>query len=144
DRAGGVQVLRHRAGELLARKLPRLRLTTRSVRPADEAAPPLHHPLRVLQPLAGEVRVAPVVRLDELEPDRGRVEALVRQVADRVEVALALRHLLALDHEVARVRPLAREALRAPRAPALRDLALVMGEDVVLAAGVQVDRVIEG
>ena len=78
-----------------------------------------------------------VVVLHQREPDGtgiGRLE----QVADEHEVAERLRHLLALVAHHRRVHPVAGERL-AGDALALRDLALVVREDEVGAAAVQVD-----
>ena len=60
------------------------------------------------------------------------------QVADGVEVAEALRHLLAFDEQKARVKPIAGELLAAERF-GLGDFVFVMGKDKVFAAGVQVE-----
>ena len=60
-------------------------------------------------------------------------------VGDGEDVAERLRHLLVLDQQVLEVHPEARELL-AGGALALRDLVLVVREDQVDAAGVDVDR----
>ena len=67
-----------------------------------------------------------------------RASADLQQVAHEHEVAERLRHLLALVAHHRRVHPVARERL-AGDALALRDLALVVREDEVGAAAVQVE-----
>ena len=89
-----------------------------------------------------EVGVVPlepgaVVVAHQREPDRARVGHL-QQVAHEHEVAERLRHLLALVADHRRVHPVADER-PAGDALALRDLALVVGEDQIGAAAVQVD-----
>ena len=60
------------------------------------------------------------------------------QVAQGVEIAERLRHFLALDHEVRAVQPVADEFF-AGAAFGLRDLGLVMREDVVDAAAMDIE-----
>ena len=74
------------------------------------------------------------MRADQLKPQRRRRYALRKQIARGEEIPLRLRHLLALDLQVARVKPHARKVRPPARAAALRDLALVVRKDVVLAA----------
>ena len=52
---------------------------------------------------------------------------ILQQMPDRNEITERLRHLLALDLQVARVKPHARKMRPPARAAALRDLALVVG-----------------
>ena len=78
------------------------------------------------------------------EPQRRWAEPLVDDVLQIEDVAERLRHLVALaarllDHQVLDVKPEARK-LSARRPLALRNLVLVMREDQVDAAGVQIDR----
>src|SRR5690606_29630812 len=63
----------------------------------------------------------------------------LEHISRGVEVSLRLRHLLALDEKEAHVKPKAREMLLAGRAARLRDLAFMMREDQILAAGVDID-----
>ena len=79
-----------------------------------------------------------VVVAQQREADRARVGRL-QQVADEDEVAERLRHLLALVVHHRRVQPVPHERLAGDRL-ALRDLALVVREDEVGAAAVQVER----
>ena len=109
----------------------------------DKASPAFDGALGVFEALLGEVGVGAVVGLDELEADGRGLVALGQEVAGGEEVALALGHLVALDHEESRVEPHAGEGavrgIGAERAGGLRDLALVVREDVVFTAGVQID-----
>jgi hypothetical protein len=63
---------------------------------------------------------------------------LRQELINRDQVAQALRHLLALELEHAVVHPVAGEGLAGVRL-GLRDLVLVMREDQVVAAAVDVD-----
>src|SRR5262249_10133833 len=66
-----------------------------------------------------------------------------QDLLDGQEVAERLRHLLLVDAHERMVQPVAHER-RARRALRLRDLVLVVREDEVLAATVQVERLAEG
>ena len=59
----------------------------------------------------GEVHLVPVGHGDEQEANRGGAVALQQQIAEGVEVALGLRHLLAFDEQEADVHPVADEGL---------------------------------
>jgi hypothetical protein len=68
-----------------------------------------------------------------------RREAFGDELVEGVEVALALGHLLALDHQVGAMEPVRGEALHAGGALGLGDLVLVVREAEVDAAAVQVE-----
>src|SRR5206468_10196371 len=90
-----------------------------------------------------EVHLLAVVDAQEGEPHlSGRRLRLLLEVLESVEVPVALRHLPAADEEVLVVRPDADERLPRRRL-ALRDLVLVVREDEVDAARVDVDRLAE-
>ena len=72
-------------------------------------------------------------------PDRRRTVAALDDVGDCVGVAERLGHLLVVDEQILNAHPEARE-LPAGRRFALRDLVLVMREDQIDAAGVDVNR----
>ncbi len=78
------------------------------------------------------------MRLQDREPQRLAGE-LIEQVADRVEVAERLRHLLSLAHQVAVVHPVACEAVVGMGAAGLGDLVLMVREHQVHAAAVDVE-----
>jgi hypothetical protein len=80
----------------------------------------------------------PIGHGDEQEADRRGAIALEQQVAQGVEVALGLRHLLAFDEQEADVHPVPGEGL-AGGGFGLRDLVLVVREHQVFAAGVEVE-----
>ena len=71
-------------------------------------------------------------------PNRRRLVALQQQVAQRVEVALALRHLPPVHEQKAHVHPVPREGL-VGRGLALRNLVFVVRKHQVFAARVQVE-----
>ena len=79
------------------------------------------------------------MRFRQLQADRRRRGSFGQEFADGEEVAFALGHLLAFDDEVASVKPVTREVGLAGGAAGLGELTFVMGEDVVFAAGVDVD-----
>ena len=79
------------------------------------------------------------MRSNQLEPQRCGRHTLRKQIARREEVPLRLRHLLAFNLQVARVKPHARKRGSTTRAATLRDLAFVVREDVVLTARVKID-----
>ena len=84
---------------------------------------------------------AAVVGRDHQVPD-GLVAELVGDVADGEEIAEALAHLAVVDVDIAVVHPVMREG-DAAAALALGDLVLVMREDEILPAAVDVDRLAE-
>src|ERR1700726_4813712 len=96
--------------------------------------------IRRLEQLGRKGEWTPVMRAGEQRvADRARLVALSDQIADRGEVLEALRHLLAHRIlQVLRMEPVANEGLSG--CPfALRNLVLVVREDVVDAAGVNVE-----
>ena len=97
---------------------------------------------RRVEALEGEVELLAVVDRDQQVAQRPRVDAARQQVLQRVLVAERLGHLLAVDDQVLGVQPVAREGL-AGGALALRDLVLVVREDVVDAAAVDVEGLAE-
>ena len=76
---------------------------------------------------------------DQRVTDLHRRETFGDQFVERVEVALALGHLLALDHQVGAVEPVGGEALHAGGALGLGDLVLVVRETEVDTATMQVE-----
>ena len=90
------------------------------------------------QAVEGEVELMAVGHGDERQADGGGLVALEQQVAQGVEVALALGHLAAVDEQEAHVHPVAGKGL-VGHALALRDLVFVVREHQVFAAGVQVE-----
>ncbi len=108
-------------------------------------------PARVLRPHGLAVRVVrdleveplPVRHLQEREAHLARLRAReLLEVREGVEVLQALRHLRAGDEEVLVVEPRLHERLPR-RGLRLRDLVLVVREDEVHAAGVEVDGLAE-
>ena len=79
------------------------------------------------------------MRAQQGQPDH-LARRLGQRIADGDEVAERLRHLLALHGEYAVVHPVAGEGRTGAGAFALRDLVLVMGEDQIHAAAVDVQR----
>ena len=94
---------------------------------------------RGLQAVEGEVQLLAVRHRRQQVADGFRRVALGHEVAQRVEVAERLRHLLAFHQQKLGVQPEARERLAGERLR-LRDFVLVMREDQVDAAGVDVER----
>src|SRR5690606_16431061 len=84
----------------------------------------------------------PVMRLEHHEPEC-LSQATVDQVADSDDVADRLRHLVAAELQQTVVYPVAREGLGAEIRFRLRDLVLVVREDQVRAAAVDIDRAAE-
>ena len=97
---------------------------------------------RLGEAVEGEVHLVAVGHGDQQEANGGGAVALEQQVAEGVEVALGLRHLLAFDEQEADVHPVADEGLAAGGF-GLGDLVLVVREHEVFAAGVEVDVVAE-
>ena len=147
ERRRGVQIVLHRLGERLLRAAATRAVDARDampsrvtrVEPRQEVGQPLQRLLGAGQAVPGEVQLLAVVRRQQQVAHRRRPEALRDDVGNRVGVAERLRHLLLVDDQILDVHPEARERL-AGRAFALRDLVLVVREDQVDAAGVDVDR----
>ena len=76
--------------------------------------------------------------LEQRQAD-GLAREFVEEIVHRVVVAEAFRHLFAFHHQVAVVHPEADELLAAVGAGGLGDLVLVVGEDQVLAAAVDIE-----
>jgi hypothetical protein len=70
-------------------------------------------------------------------PKSQRIEAASLQVGEEIDVPRGLGHLHAVDEKVLAVHP-STDVRVAERCLALRNLALVMGEDVIYPAGVEV------
>ncbi len=148
DRARRVQVVVHRGLELVlhigdvletvvgARR--RALSAGRAAQSRREIVQILEGRGRLLQDVPREVERLPVVPADQAVAQRARREALRQDVVQVVDVAEALAHLPAVDLQELGVDPVVREGLSRVGL-ALRDLALVVREDVVLAAGVDVD-----
>ncbi len=103
----------------------------------DSAADALERALGAVEALEGEVERRAVVGLQHQQA-HGVGRVLVEHLLERVEVAQALAHLLAVDEQHARVHPHVGERL-VPAADGLRVLVLVVRELQVLAAAVDVD-----
>jgi hypothetical protein len=95
-----------------------------------------------------ELQLLPIMHAQIQIAQRRRTEAAIDDVAEVIDVAERLRHLLGarglvvwagVDHQVFNVNPEAGE-LFARRPFALRDLVFVMRKDQIDAAGVDVDR----
>ena len=125
----------HRLGHLLIVRAS----GRRGVQPVHEI-PEAVQRLRALRKRRdGEVKLVPVVGCEELVPDRHRLVALLEEVAQRVEIAQALGHLLPLDDEVRRMQPEPAERFAGGRF-ALGDFIFMVREDQVHAAGVDIQR----
>ena len=94
--------------------------------------------LCLLDASLGEIEGLAVVGLEQHQADR-LARPVAQQIPHRVDVAEGLGHLLALDDEVAVVHPVARERRAVVGADALRAFVLVVREDEVLAAAVDVE-----
>ena len=134
------------AAASMAAIAPRACRGRRRARPGPSSRAPSPAPGRppALQALggAGHARVVPlprgaVVVLDDHQADRHRVP-LLAELGHEHEVAERLRHLLAVHADHRLVHPVAHERLAGGRLR-LGPLALVVGEDQVGAAAVQVD-----
>ena len=84
-----------------------------------------------------------IMRRQQRQPQRLALMPLRQQLARRDDVAEALRHLLGAHVDEAVVHPEARERRAGVGAAALRDLILVVREDEVEPAAVDVDRLAE-
>ena len=104
-----------------------------------KALEPGERALRGMEPVKGEVELLAVAARDQGVTDGHRAETLFPKVLEGVEVAQAFRHLLALDHEVRAVEPVAAE-VSPVSAFGLGDFVFVVGEAEVDPAAVQVDR----
>ncbi len=140
-----VEVVLEPGDELRAGRLDRTRHFGADRAPAlhapevdEEVADPVAARPRLVEGLEGEIEHLPVMRGEEEEPDLARVVPPGQDVAEDVEVPLGLGHLLAVDDEVVAVEPVVHE-LDAVRRLGLGDLVLVVGEDVVDAAAVDVE-----
>ncbi len=110
--------------------------------PEPHLVEPAQGRLGVGQGVEGEVELLAVVDREEEVAHGARAGAPLQQLAQGVEVAERLGHLLAVDDQVLGVQPGADERLAGGRL-ALGDLVLVVGEDVVHAAGVDVEALAE-
>ena len=140
QRPGQVEVVPNRAEERPPPRLHygRLRRLRSRPRPAPHPVLQSNEPLlRRLQRAERKVHARAVMHREAEVAERQRLEALGRQLRQRVVVGLRLGHLHAVGQEVLAVYPVTDE--RDPVGPlALRQLPLVMGEDVVHAARVYV------
>ena len=141
----GIQVVPHRIAECRARLGDtrgdfRMRSRCRDrINPGEAVGEPAQRLLRLQQALPREIELLAIVRREQQVADGGRPVSARDDVGNRVRVAQRLRHLLLVDDEVLDVHPEPRERF-AGRALALGDLVLVMREDEIDAAGVNVDR----
>ena len=94
------------------------------------------------RPSSREIQLAAVGHRSQQEAQRRGLVSLRQQVAQGVEIAERLGHLLGIDQQVLGVQPVAHERL-AGGGFGLRDLVFVVREDQVHAAGVDVERFAE-
>ena len=145
ERAGRVEIRRHRVGELRLRFLDLRRhcgVRARNghpVEPRQEVGQAAQGLLHLGEARPGEVQLFSVVRRQEQVPHRRGPVAPCGQIGQREGVPERLRHLLVVDEQVLDVHPEARE-LPASRTFGLRDLVLVVRENKVDAACVDVHR----
>src|SRR2546428_83397 len=137
-----IEVVRERVAELARDGVVTFRFghtaSRRRVRGADRPPPPLEAALRRVHSLRGEVEPVAVTGAEREETKRERVVTPADHVVECVEPALRLRHPLVVDAKEAHVQPVAHERL--PRGGlGLRDLALVMRKEVILATRVKVE-----
>ena len=97
---------------------------------------------RLSQRAEREVHARAVVRQQALVPEGERIDLELDQLVDRHRVARRLRHLHAVGEQMLPVHPVTDRCV-AVRAFGLRDLVLVVREDVVDTAGVQVEALAE-
>jgi hypothetical protein len=90
----------------------------------------------------GEVELMTIGHAEQKKADGGGAIALEQEVAEGVEVAFGLGHLLAFDEKKADVKPVACEGL-VRGGFTLRDLVFVMRKHEVFAAGVEIEGVAE-
>ena len=113
------------------------------LRPLGDAFPQLcQRMIGAAQPLGREVELGAVLRLQHEVAEGKRVESALHQLRDAKEIAGGLRHPRAREQQVPAVHPAADDAM-ACHAFGLRDLRLVVWEDVVGAAGVDVEALAE-
>lgn len=105
---------------------------------AQRAVPAIERRLGLDQALVREVERLAVVRRQQQQSDR-LAGILVQELVHGEEVAERLAHLLAGDVQKAVVHPVPRHDGMTERAAALRDLVLVMREDEIETAGVDVE-----
>ncbi len=113
------------------------REVARPAQVAHEVGEPLVGVRRLLETRVREVQLAAVVRLQHEQPDDRQVVG-GEHVLGELEVAERLAHLLGVDLQHAAVQPVGRER-HAGRRLGLRDLVLVVREDEVAAAAVDVE-----
>ncbi len=92
----------------------------------------------LLKSIKGKVQLVAIGNRGQQKTDRGRLVPLKHQVTQGEEVAQALRHLLAFDQQEARMKPEVREGFSGKRFR-LRDFVLVMREDQIFSAGMQIE-----
>ena len=95
--------------------------------------------LRRGEQLGGPLAVAAVVPGQQRQPDRVRVDVLGAQLRDEHQVAARLGHLRAVEADHAGVRVVPGEGVHAGERLGVRGAALVVREDQVGAAAVEVD-----
>src|SRR5205814_1481546 len=121
----------------------RPRLAGNSSRAIERAIEAVELALGFRQPLAGDVERLAVMGREQGQPDRFAAMALVEQLAHREVVAGRFRHLLAIDLDEAVMQPVTRQRRAAMGRAALRDLVLVVREDQVDAAAMDVEGLAE-
>ncbi len=130
----GLLLLPYRCGRLPLHRL----LPGRVDQPVVEVPQPPHRLARSRQRVVREAELLPIVGGEHQHPHRRGIDPLLGEVPHREDVAEPLRHLGALEEEELAVDPTAREAL-ARRTLRLRDLVLVVGEDEVDPATMDID-----
>ena len=135
---GRVQVVLQRRDEsrvrrrLLPPRLPAVDVTQRAVKTVEAAPAFSKHSVTPVQWL-------PIVCVEQRQPDR-LARRRFEQVAYEHDVPQRLRHLGVVDVDETVVQPVTREGITAVRARALRNLVLVVRENQVVAAPVNIDR----
>jgi len=89
------------------------------------------------RPIEREIELLAVRNTGQSKPQRRRFVTLRKQIAEREEIPLRLRHLLAFDKQMLGMQPIPRERL-ARRALALRNFVFVMRKCQVDSAGVYI------
>ena len=79
------------------------------------------------------------MRANEFQPKRRGSDLASEHITNREKIALGLGHFLAFNNKMTRVKPDSRKRCVPVSTTTLRNFALVMRKNIVLAAGVQID-----
>ncbi len=105
--------------------------------PVGEIPQPFHRAGRLLQTIEREVELLAVRNTGQSKPESRRLVTLRKQITEREEIPLRLRHLLAFDKQMLGVQPVPRERL-ARRTLALRNFVFVVRKCQVDSTGVNI------